>query len=465
MKNTLKTQSENKMGTMQVNKLLLYMSIPMIISMMVQALYNVVDSIFVSRLGENALTAVSLAFPIQNLMISVAVGTGVGINTLLSRSLGEKNFDNVNKAANNGVFLAIVSYLVFAIFGLIGSKIFFETQTDIAEIINYGNEYLIIVCTISIFLFGQVVYEKLLQSTGKTLYTLITQGVGAIVNIILDPILIFGYFGMPQMGIKGAAIATVIGQMVGMLLAIYFNISKNHEITLSFRKFRPDGKTIRRIYAVGLPSILMISIGSIMTYGMNRILIAFSATATAVFGVYFKLQSFVLMPVMGLNNGIVPIVAYNLGSGKKERVTKTIKLGMLYATCITLAGLTLIQVMPGKLLMMFNATEGMLSIGIPALRIISLSFVFAGFCMVIVSVFQALSHGLLSMEVSIIRQLVVLLPAAYLLSLTGSINAIWWAFPIAEIASLVFCILFMKQVYKKEIDVIGKEIGLTGQSI
>lgn len=452
MEDSISTQNENKMGIMNVNKLLLSMSIPMMISMMVQALYNVVDSIFVSRIGENALTAVSLAFPIQNLMISVVVGTGVGINTFVSKSLGERNFDNANKAANNGVLLAIISSLVFVVFGIIGSKTFFETQTNITEIISYGNEYLTIVCIISIFMFLQITFEKLLQSTGKTIYTLITQSTGAIINIILDPILIFGLFGLPKMGVKGAAIATVIGQMIAMLLAIYFNIKKNNEITLSFSNFKLDSKIVKKIYAVGLPSILMASIGSVMTYGMNRILIAFSSTATAVFGVYFKLQSFVLMPVIGLNNGIVPIIAYNVGARKKERIVKTIKLGTLYAMCITITGLVVIQFIPDKLLMMFNATDDMLSIGITALRIISLSFIFAGFNMVALSVFQALSHGVLSMEVSLIRQLVVLLPVAYLLSLTGSINIIWWSFPIAEIVSLIFSVIFMKGLYKREIN-------------
>jgi len=428
------------------------MSIPMMIAMIVQAMYNVVDSIFVAQISENALTAISLAFPIQNLMIAVGIGTGVGMNALLSKSLGEKNFKQVNKAADNGVFLGILGYLLFLLFGVLGSKLFFSTQTNDLEIIKYGTTYLSICCIFSFGIFGQLTFERLLQSTGKTFYTLITQGVGAVVNIVLDPILIFGYFGFPRMGIKGAAVATISGQIIAMLLAIYLNKQKNHEIKLSIRDFRPDLKIIKKIYAVGLPSIVMVSIASIMVYGMNKILLSFTATATAVFGIYFKLQSFVFMPVFGLNNGMVPILAYNLGAKKKGRIVKTIKLSVIYATGITLLGLIIMQVFPNQIFALFNAEKNMLLLGIPALRIISISFIFAGCSIVLLSVFQALGHGMLSLEVSVIRQLVILLPVAYVLSLTQSVNLIWWAFPISELIAAVFALAFMKRVYHKEIE-------------
>jgi putative MATE family efflux protein len=452
--------NENKMGVMPVNRLLVSMSVPMMFSMLVQAMYNIVDSIFIAQINEDALTAVSLAFPIQNLMIAVGVGTGVGINALLSRSLGEKNFGNVNKTANNGIFLAFLSSIVFALFGILGSEAFFRSQTDIQEIIDYGQSYLSICCIFSFGVFGHITFERLLQSTGKTFYTMITQTIGAIVNIILDPIMIFGYFGFPKMGVAGAAVATVIGQCVGMLLALYLNIRKNQEINLSIKNFKPDGKIIKRIYSVGIPSIIMVSIGSIMTYGMNRILISFTSTAAAVFGVYFKLQSFVFMPVFGLNNGMVPILAYNLGAKNKERMVKTIKLSVSYAVCVMLAGLAIFQLIPDKLLMLFNATDDMFNIGISALRTISLSFTFAGFCVVVGSVFQALGNAVLTLIVSIVRQLVVLLPTAYLLSRTGYINSVWWAFPIAEIASVVISGAFMKHIYNKEIKHLNKNTDI-----
>lgn len=439
------------MGVMPISKLLISMSIPMIASMLVQALYNIVDSIFVSQISENALTAVSLAFPVQNLMIAFGAGTGTGVNALLSKSLGEKNFDRANKAAVNGIFLFFLTFIAFSIFGILGSRAFFRSQTNILEIVDYGTDYLFICTTFSLPLFGQIIFERLLQSTGKTFYAMISQTTGAIVNIILDPIMIFGLLGFPALGVKGAAIATVIGQTSGMLVAIWFNLRKNHEIRIIFRKFKPNLEIIKKIYAVGIPSTLMISIGSIMNYFLNRILLSFTETATAVFGVYFRLQSFVFMPVFGLNHGIIPIVAYNFGARKKERIIKAVRLGMIYAVCIMFAGLVLLQLLPNEMLMLFNATENMLFIGIPALRTISLSFIFAGFCVVAGGVFQALGNGVLSLIVSIIRQLVVLLPTAYLLSLTGSVNSVWWAFPISEIASFVFSVIFLRRVYKRQI--------------
>lgn len=337
--NSDKPKKENKMGVMPIPKLLISMSLPMIISMIVQALYNVVDSIFVSQISENALTAVSLAFPIQNLMIAVASGTGVGVNALLSRSLGEKNYDQANKAANNSILLALIGFAAFCLFGIFGSRPFFAMQTDNTEIIEYGVQYMTIVCGLSVGLFLQITLERLLQSTGRTFYTMITQGTGAILNIIFDPILIFGYFGFPKMGAAGAALATVFGQIVAMFLAIWFNVKRNHEIEVHPTHMRLEGRTVRAIYSVGVPSILMMSIGSVMTFGMNKILLVFSSTAAAVFGVYFKLQSFFFMPVFGLNNGMVPIIAFNYGAHKKERITHTIRLSCTFAFAMMMLGL------------------------------------------------------------------------------------------------------------------------------
>lgn len=448
---TLEHPAENKMGVMPIRRLLITMSVPMMISMMVQALYNVVDSIFVAQIGENALTAISLSFPIQNFMIAVGSGTGVGINALLSRSLGEKNTESANKAASNGIFLAFLSCLVFMAFGLLGVRSYFRTQTNVAEIIEYGWDYLFICSVFSFALFGQITFERLLQSTGKTFYTMITQATGAIVNIILDPILIFGYFGLPKMEMTGAAVATVIGQTIAMLLAIYFNFTKNREIEVVIRGFKPEREVIKRIYAVGIPTIVMISIGSLMTFGMNKILLSFTSTAVAVFGVYFRVQGFVFMPVFGLNNGMVPILAYNLGARKRARITGTIKLSMTYAICVMLVGFFILQLIPDKLLLLFSASAEMLTIGVLAFRIISLSYIFAGFCVVAGSVFQAMGNGMMSLFVSLARQIGVLLPSAYLLAKFGSVNAVWWAFPIAEIASLISSGIFMKQIYNQEI--------------
>ena len=442
---------ENKMGTMPINKLLISMSLPMMISMLVQALYNVVDSIFVSQISENALTAVSLAFPVQNFMIAVGVGTGVGINALLSRSLGEKKFEQANKVANNGVFLAVLSYIAVLILGIIFSRRFFQWQTDIKDIVDGGYSYLIIVTTCSFGMYGQIVFEKLMQSTGKTIFSMTTQLTGAIVNIVLDPILIFGLFGFPKLGISGAAIATVIGQICGMSLGIYLNTTKNKEIKVEVKNFRPSLRTIKEIYAVGIPSIIMASIGSVMTFGLNKILLVFSSTATAVFGVYFKLQSFIFMPVFGINNGMVPIIAYNYGARNKDRLMKTVKISIMYGISIMLIGLVIFQVFPKELLSLFNASDKMISIGVPALRTISISFLFAGYCIVVSSMFQALGNGVMSMIVSLVRQLIVLLPVAYLLSKSGNLNMVWWAYPIAEIASVCLSVIGFKYVYKKEV--------------
>lgn len=446
--------AENKMGTMPVNRLLMSMSIPMMISMLVQALYNVVDSVFVAQISEDALNAVSLAFPIQNLMISVAVGTGVGINALLSKSLGEKRQDRANAAAMNGLFLAVISCLVFMLIGLAGSRAFFAIQTDKQAIVDYGASYMSIVCLLSVGMFLQVTFDRVLQATGRTLYTMFTQALGAIINIVLDPILIFGLFGMPRMEVAGAALATVIGQILAALVSIFFNLTRNPDVHFRFRGFRPNKKIIARIYSVGVPSIVMASIGSVMVFGMNKILIAFTTTATAVFGVYFKLQSFVFMPVFGLNNGMVPIVAYNYGARRPDRIKQTIKLSVIYAVCIMLIGLLIFQFFPNVLLDLFRSeqdTGDMLTIGVPALRIISLSFLLAGYSVVCSSVFQALGHGVLSLAVSVVRQLVVLLPIAFLLSQLHGLELVWWAFPIAELVAVCLCTLFLRRVYRKEI--------------
>ena len=424
---------ENKMGTMPVNKLLVTMSLPMVISMIVQALYNIVDSIFVSRLSEDALTAVSMAFPMQNLMISVAVGTGVGINAMLSRALGEKKFEAANKTAENGIFIEVLGYVLFLLIGIFVTKPFFLAQAGAGDIANMGIEYTRICLLMSFGIFMQIGFERILQSTGRTIFTMITQSTGAIINIILDPILIFGLFGMPKMGVAGAAIATVTGQICAAILAITFNLTKNPDVHISFKGFKPQIIFVKNILSVGIPSIIMSSVGSAMTFGMNKILITFSSTAVAVFGVYFKLNSFVFMPVFGLNNGMVPIVSYNYGAQNKKRLTKTIKLAIMYAVCIMFIGIMLFQFMPDVLLKLFDASDHMLEIGIPALRVISLSFAFAGICIVISSSLQALGHGFLSMMISITRQLIILLPSAYILAKFGGIHAVWWSFNIAEI--------------------------------
>lgn len=434
------------MGVMPVNRLIISMSLPIMISMLVQALYNIVDSIFVAKISENALTAVSMAFPIQNLMIAVGVGTAVGVNALLARALGAKDYERVNRIAENAVFLVGVSYALFLITGLFLVEPFYRSQTDIEEIVAFGKEYLTICCCLSFGVFTQVMFERLLQATGKTVYTMFTQGVGAIVNIIMDPIMIFGLFGCPKMGVAGAAAATVIGQIVAGILSVWLNHTKNHEVKISMKGFKLDFPVIRQIYGIGVPSIIMQAIGSVMTYGMNRILISFTSTATAVFGVYFKLQSFIFMPVFGLNNGIIPIIAYNYGARNKERVMSTIKHSIVYAMSIMVLGFLVFQLMPAWLLGLFNASETMMRIGVPALRIISISFVLAGFCIACGSVFQAMGRSVYSMVVSVARQLVVLLPTAYGLSMLGNVDAVWWAFPVAELMSLAMTVFYLLRI-------------------
>ena len=443
--------AENKMGTMPVGKLLFNMSLPMMVSMLVQALYNIVDSIFVAKLSENALTAVSLAFPLQTLLIAVATGTGVGMNALLSKSLGEHDFKKANKIADNGIFLYVLSYIVFLILGFTVVKPFYASQIGSAdvEIMELGIDYLSTVMILSFGLFGQIFFERLLTSTGRTIFSMTSQLCGAITNIILDPILIFGLLGAPKMGVTGAALATVIGQCVAGIIACVCNHKFNHEVSLNIKGFRPDWTLIGHIYAIGIPSIIMQSIGSVMTYCMNRILIEFSSTATAVFGVYFKLQSFFFMPVFGLNNGITPIIAYNYGAKQRKRMIKTIKLSLIVAFCLTFIGFLSFEAIPQVLLGMFNASEDMLIIGVPALRIIGIHYLIAWFCIVIGTVFQALGKAVFSMIVSIMRQLVVLIPAAYILAKLGGLHAVWWSFPIAEVISLLVTLFFFIKIYRE----------------
>lgn len=444
-------QTENKMGTMPVSKLLFTMSLPMMVSMLVQALYNIIDSIFVAQISEAALTAVSLAFPVQNLMIAVSAGTCVGVNALLSRSLGEGRRDAANLTAVNGVFLALLSYLAFAFLGLFFSRIYFSAQTSNPEIVELGIDYLTICTVLGFGIFGEMMFERLLQSTGRTIYNMYSQGAGAIINIILDPILIFGLFGAPKMGIQGAALATVIGQIIAMIMSFLFNQKKNTDIKLSFHGFRPHGATIRTIYQVGVPSMIMQSIGSAMLLGMNKILITFSETAVSVLGVYFKLQSFIFMPIFGLNNGMIPIIAYNLGAQRKTRITHTIKLSIISAISIMLVGLVIFQIFPKELLLMFNASEHMLEVGVPALKIISLSFLFAGYCIIVSSVFQALGNGVYSLIVSVIRQLIGILPLAYIFANAFGLNAVWWSFPLAELLSVTFSTILFIRIYRLKI--------------
>jgi len=442
------------MGVMPVKKLIVTMSLPMMFSMLVQALYNIVDSIFVSRIDEGALTAVTLAFPLQSLIIAVGSGTGVGINALLSKALGEKNFERSDKAANTGILLTLFSYIVFLAVGIFVSDPFINSQTSDPQIAAYGSTYLRIVCILSIGALSQMTMERLLQSTGKTFYSMLSQITGAVINMVFDPIMIFGLFGFPKLGVAGAAYATIFGQAVASLLAFYLNVKHNTEITLSLKSvFTPDINIIKRIYFVGVPSILMMSIGSVMTYSMNMILTAFSSTATAVFGVYFKLQSFFFMPVFGLNNGLIPVMAYNYGAKNKERIHEALRFSIGLAVGIMIAGTVVFQLIPGTLLGFFNASEHMKELGIPALRIISLHFPIAGCAIALGSVFQAFSKPVYSLIISVCRQIVVLIPAAWLLSLTGLVTNVWWSFLIAEVVSLTLSVIFYKKVNR---DIISK---------
>ena len=448
---------ENKMGVMPVGKLLFSMSIPMMISMLVQALYNIVDSIFVAQISENALAAVSLAFPLQTLMIAVAVGTGVGLNALISRSLGAKDQNTADRVANVGVLLALCSFAAFALLGALLAGPFFRFQTDATEIVRHGTAYGRICLCASLGLFCQITLERLLQSTGRTKLSMISQLTGAILNIILDPILIFGLFGLPRLEVAGAALATVIGQWVAAGLALFLNLRYNPELHLSPKQIRFHGPTIRAIYRIGVPSILMQCIGSVMVFFFNRILLGFTTTATAVFGAYFKLQSFVFMPIFGLNNGMVPIVAYNFGARKPHRLKKTIKLAVITAICIMAVGTLAFESIPQVLLGFFNPSPDMLAIGVPALRIIATHFVLAGFAIPVISVCQAIGNPFYSLICSGCRQLVVLLPSAWLLAQTGNLNLVWLAFPIAELVSLLLSTIFLRRTLRRADRIMASE--------
>ena len=439
---------ENRMGTEHIPSLLMKMALPMMLSMLVQALYNVVDSIFVAKISEDALTALSVAFPLQNLMIAFATGLGVGINSLLSRALGEQDREKANAAAGNGLFLELCAALLFVFIGFVLGPAFVRSQTSSAIVADHGITYVRICIGMGAFCFIAIFYERMLQATGKTHLAMIGQLVGALINIIFDPILIFGLLGFPKLGVAGAAIATVFGQFCGAMVALAIHQKKNREIRITLSGLRPRSFTVRTILSVGIPSIIMGSIGSVMTYCVNRILDGFSSTAVAVFGVYFKLQSFFFMPVFGLNNAMVPLIAYNYGARRPARMKQTIRWAIIYACSIMAVGLLLMQLMPDVFLRLFDASDDMLRIGVPALRTISLAFVGAGYAIVLSSTFQALGKGLYSMFVSIARQLVVLVPVAWLLSRTGQLSAVWWAFPIAELMSALVSTLFFLHLKK-----------------
>ncbi len=442
---------ENKMGVMPIGKLLANMALPMIMSMLVQALYNVVDSIYISQISESAVTALSLAFPVQNMQIGFAVGIGVGVNSLLSKSLGEKNQEAANRTAGNGMVLMFIAVAIFMLFGIFGVRPFFESQSTVAETVEGGIAYTRICCIFTLGVFMQVLSERLLQATGRTMYVMYTQALGAIINIILDPILIHGWLGLPALGIAGAAWATVIGQWSGALLGLYFNEKHNPDVHFGRRYAKLDGKIVRGILTVGVPSIIMNGIGSVMNFGMNQILQGFTETATGVFGIYFKLQSFFFMPLFGLNNATISIIAFNYGARKPERITRTLKLSITVALCLMTAGLLAFQLVPELLLSIFNPTDEFLAIGRTALRTISWSFPIAAVCIVLGACFQALGNGIYSTITSICRQMLVLLPVAYLLSLTGDVHMVWLAYPIAEVASCAATTFFFARIYRQKI--------------
>lgn len=442
---------ENKMGTMPIGKLLINMALPMIISMIVQALYNIVDSVYVSQVSESAVTALSLAFPVQNMQIGFAVGIAVGVNALLSQNLGRKDQEGANRAAGNGIFLMLIAVALFVLFGIFGVRPYYEMQSTVRETVESGIAYTRICSILCIASFSQILGERLLQSTGRTLYTMVTQSTGAIINIILDPIFIHGWLGVPQMGVAGAAVATVIGQTIAAAMAVYFNIRYNEDIQLHVKYLKPDMRAISPILAVGIPAIVMNAIGSVMNFGMNQIFQSFQETATGVFGIYYKLQSFFFMPLFGMNNASISIIAYNYGARKPERMMKTLKVSCGAAVCIMVAGLLAFQLIPEVLLGLFNPSEEFLSIGVMALRIISVHFPVAAICIILGACFQALGNGIYSTIVSLCRQLIVLLPAAYLLSLTGDVNNVWWSFPIAEVMSAAVTLMLFIKLYRQKI--------------
>ena len=445
------TLQENKMGVMPVGKLLANMAIPMVLSMLVQALYNVVDSVYVSQVSESAVTALSLAFPVQNLQIGFAVGIGVGVNSLLSKSLGQKDQEAANRAAGNGMILMFIATAAFMLFGIFGARPYYELQSDVAETVEGGIAYTRICCLFCLGSFMEILGERLLQATGRTVHTMITQTTGAIINIILDPIFIHGKFGIPAMGIAGAAVATVIGQWIAGMLALYFNEKQNPEVHFGKRYAKLEANTVKQILTVGVPSIVMNGIGSIMNFGMNQILQGFTETATSVFGIYFKLQSFFFMPLFGINNATISIIAYNYGARKPERMTKTLKLAVGAALCVMICGFAAFQLIPDVLLSLFNPSDTFLEIGRSCLRIISFSFPVAAVCISLGASFQALGNGIYSTITSLCRQLLVLLPVAYLLSLSGNVNLVWLAYPVAEVVSGSLTIFFFTRIYRQKI--------------
>ena len=447
---------ENKMGVMSVGKLLFNMATPMILSMLVQALYNVVDSVYIAQYSQDAVTALSLAFPVQNVQIGCAVGIGVGVNSMLSKSLGEGNREKANQVAGNGIFLALVFSFAIMLFGIFGTKAYYGIQTENAAILKNGIDYTTICCIFTAGVYFEVLFERMLQATGRTMHTMITQGAGAITNIVLDPIFIFGveWLGIPSMGAAGAAIATVAGQWVAATLALIFNITSNPDVKLSPKYIQPKGEIIKPVMSIGVPSMIMNSVSSVMNFSMNQILMGFEAVgeiATGIFGIYYKLQSFFFMPLFGLNNATISIVAYNYGARKPERMTKTLKIACITAFTIMMLGLAAFQLMPEVLLSLFNASDTFMAVGTKALRTISLHFPVAAFCIALGASFQALGNGIYSTITALCRQMVALLPAAYLLSLTGNVDAVWWSFPIAELVSLAATLFFFTRIYRKKI--------------
>ena len=450
---------ENKMGVMPIGRLLINMATPMIISMLIQAMYNIVDSIYVSQISESAVTALSLAFPVQNMQIGFSVGIGVGVNSLLSKSLGEKNQEAVNLAAGNGMLLVLVTTVVFMIFGMVGTRPFFEMQSEVAETVEAGVAYTRICCVFTLGIFVQMLMERLLQATGRTMLTMVTQVAGAVINIILDPILIHGWFGLPAMGVAGAAVATVIGQWAGAVLGLYLNLKHNPEIRFGKAYLRPNKKAIGNILSVGIPSVIMNSIGSVTNFSMNQILLGFRGvgeTAAGVFGIYFKVQSLFIMPLIGINNASISVIAYNYGARLPERIMKAVKIGLVMAFTVMLVGFGVFQVIPDKVMGIFASTgtedaQNMIAMGANAMRVVSIHFLLAAIGIPLSSSFQALGNGIYSTIVSLCRQLVVLLPAAYLLAMTGNVDAVWWSFPIAEVLSSTMCILLFLRIYQQKI--------------
>ncbi|MDR3254811.1 MAG: MATE family efflux transporter [Synergistaceae bacterium] len=445
------THTQNKMGTAPVGRMLLTMSLPLMLSMLFEAFYNVVDSLFVAYVSEKALTAVSLAFPIQLLVVSVTVGTGVGINACLSRMLGENNQKGVDSAAMNGVFLALLTYVVFLIFGIFFSKVYFTSQTSDAEICQYGIDYLSVCMIYSFGAVGQIAFQRILQSTGRTVLSMVSQLVGAVINIAFDPILIFGYFGFPAMGTRGAAIATVSGQIVAFVIAVYFNFAKNKDVNFRVKGYRPDLRMIGEIYRVGVPAIVNQSLNSLMAFGVNFILIKISATAVAAFGIYIKVQNFIFMPTFGVGNGAIAIIAFNYGARQKKRIDAAIKFGSIYACCIMLLGTLLIQIFANQILALFDASADLMSAGVPALRIISSSFIFAALTLIMQSAYQGLANGVYSLIITLMRVVVVLLPALYIFARIFDLKHVWWAFVLAEGFSALVGAFLLKRIYFQKV--------------